>query len=95
MKSAISFSLRLAMALSIAIAVALVQYLLWQYFNHGSNYVSATLSIKGFAYNGFQRDQSPLLGTYPSPAEVASDLDLLARHTDSLRTYGVRDLPDL
>ncbi|PKO58050.1 MAG: benzoate transporter, partial [Betaproteobacteria bacterium HGW-Betaproteobacteria-19] len=95
MKNAASLTYRLALAFAIAALVALAQYWLWQQFNRGSEVAGATQSIKGFAYNGFQRDQSPLLGTYPTDAQLGSDLDLLASAADNLRTYGVTDLPSL
>jgi cellulose synthase/poly-beta-1,6-N-acetylglucosamine synthase-like glycosyltransferase/exo-beta-1,3-glucanase (GH17 family) len=97
MKNISSFILRFALAMAIAAAVAIAQYLIWQQFSHGTDYPGARLSIKGFAYNGFQRDQSPLTQppTFPTPAQIAGDLDLLAKSADSLRTYGVLDLPDL
>ncbi|PLX75441.1 MAG: benzoate transporter [Azoarcus sp.] len=95
MKNAASLTYRLALAFAIAALVALAQYWLWQQFNRGSEVAGVTQSIKGFAYNGFQRDQSPLLGTYPTDAQLGSDLDLLASAADNLRTYGVTDLPSL
>jgi len=95
MKNAASLTVRLALAFAIAALVALAQYWLWQQFNRGSEVAGATQSIKGFAYNGFQRDQSPLLGQYPTDAQLGHDLDLLASSADNLRTYGVTDLPHL
>lgn len=95
MKNAASLTYRLALAFAIAALVALSQYWLWQQFNRGAEFIGATQSIKGFAYNGFQRDQSPLTGKFPTDAQLASDLDLLARSADNLRTYGITDLPNL
>ncbi|MBR0565182.1 glycosyltransferase [Azoarcus sp. L1K30] len=95
MKNAASLTYRLIVAFAIAVLVALAQYWLWQQFNRGAEVAGATQSIKGFAYNGFQRDQSPLLGKYPNDAELGRDLDLLASMSDNLRTYGVTDLPNL
>ncbi len=93
MKKAASLAYRLAIALAIASVVALAQYWVWQAFNRGDEFIGTSQSIKGFAYNGFQRDQSPLKGTYPTREQLAFDLDLLARSSDGLRTYGVTDLP--
>lgn len=95
MKNAASLAYRMTIAIAIASLVALAQYWLWEHFNRGSEFIGASQSIKGFAYNGFQRDQSPLRGTYPTDQQIAADLDLLARSADGLRTYGVNDLPTL
>ncbi len=95
MKKAASLIYRLAMALAIAVAVAAAQHWIWQQFNKGSEFIGTNQSIKGFAYNGFQRDQSPLKGTYPSAGQLGADLDLLVRTADGLRTYGVNDMPPL
>ena len=95
MKDAASLTYRLALAFAIAVLVAVAQYWIWQQFNRGADYAGATQSIKGFAYNGFQRDQSPLTGKFPNDENIANDLDLLASSADNLRTYGVLDIPNL
>ncbi len=95
MKNAVSLAYRLGIAFALASLVALAQYWIWEQFNRGTEFIGTNQSIKGFAYNGFQRDQSPLQGTYPSKKNLADDLDLLARSTDGLRTYGVNDMPSL
>ncbi len=95
MKNAASLAYRLLIALALASAVAVAQYWLWQHFNRGSEFIGATQSIKGFAYNGFQRDQGPQKGLFPTTEQLATDLDLLARSADGLRTYGVNDMPAL
>ncbi|MBP8923853.1 MAG: benzoate transporter, partial [Thauera sp.] len=95
MKKAASFAARVAVAVMIAAAVAFAQYWIWQQLNRSAEFIGTNQSIKGFAYNGFQREQSPLKGTYPTRAELAADLDLLGRRSDGLRTYGVTDMPDL
>ena len=95
MKQAATLIYRLAIALAIAAGVAFIQYWIWQQFNHGAEFISTNQSIKGFAYNGFQRDQSPLKQSYPTREQLAGDLDLLARISDGLRTYGMTDMPEL
>ncbi len=95
MKHAASILYRVAIALAIAAGVAFFQYWIWQQFNRGAEHIGTNQSIKGFAYNGFQRDQSPLKGTYPTTEQIAADLDLLGRMSDGLRTYGITDLPTL
>ena len=95
MKQAATLIYRLAIALAIAAGVAFTQYWIWQQFNHGAEFIGTNQSIKGFAYNGFQRDQSPLKQSYPTREQLAGDLDLLARISDGLRTYGMTDMPEL
>ena len=95
MKQAATLIYRLAIALAIAAGVAFIQYWIWQQFNHGAEFIGTNQSIKGFAYNGFQRDQSPLKQSYPTREQLAGDLDLLARISDGLRTYGMTDMPEL
>ena len=95
MKQAATLIYRIAIALAIAAGVASIQYWIWQQFNHGAEFIGTNQSIKGFAYNGFQRDQSPLKQTYPTREQLAGDLDLLARISDGLRTYGMIDMPEL
>ena len=63
MKKAASFAARVAVAVMIAAAVAFAQYWIWQQLNRSAEFIGTNQSIKGFAYNGFQRDQSPLKGT--------------------------------
>ena len=75
MKKAASFAARVAVAVMIAAAVAFAQYWIWQQLNRSAEFIGTNQSIKGFAYNGFQREQSPLKGTYPTRAELAADLD--------------------
>ena len=58
MKQAASLIYRIAIALAIAAGVAFFQYWIWQQFNRGAEFTGTNQSIKGFAYNGFQRDQA-------------------------------------
>ena len=95
MKQAASIIYRIAIAVAIAAGVAFFQYWIWQQFNHGADFIGTNQSIKGFAYNGFQRDQSPLKQSYPTREQLEADLDLLGRNSDGLRTYGVTDMPAL
>jgi len=95
MKTTVSLIYRLATALILAALVAAAQYTLWEHWNRGAEFIGADNNIQGFAYSAFQRDQSPLRGTYPSEAEIASDLDLLAQSAERIRTYGSTDIPSI
>ncbi len=46
--------------------------------------------IGGYAFSPFQQGESPQDGAYPSPAQIKSDLSLVARHTHNIRTYTVQ-----
>lgn len=95
MKNAASLTYRLAIAFALATLVAFAQYWIWEHFNRGSEFIGTNQSIKGYAYNGFQRDQSPLRGTYPTAEQLGTDLDLLGKSSYGLRTYGMLDTPEL
>ena len=43
--------------------------------------------LHGFAYSGYQANQSPLDRTYPNTAELAHDLKLLKKLTNRIRLY--------
>lgn len=91
MKRFVQLLLRLFTALVIAGFVAFAQYALWEWANRSAYITDAEQEVKGFAYAGYQRHQSPLTGSYPSEAELAGDVDLLANYTNRLRTYSSLD----
>ncbi len=93
MKTAASLIYRLFVALILAGLVAATQYYIAERWNRGAEFVGAGNSIHGFAYSPFQRDQSPLKGTYPTEAQIGADLDLLAQSTERVRTYGITENP--
>ncbi|MDR2637976.1 MAG: glycosyltransferase, partial [Zoogloeaceae bacterium] len=74
-------------ALLIATFVASVHYAVWEVSNRGQDFPDAEQGIRGFAYAGFQRNQTPLDGVYPESGEIEGDIDLLARYTRRIRTY--------
>jgi exo-beta-1,3-glucanase (GH17 family)/cellulose synthase/poly-beta-1,6-N-acetylglucosamine synthase-like glycosyltransferase len=45
--------------------------------------------IGGFAFSPFHAGESPQTNTYPTTAEIKSDLALAAKHTKNIRTYTV------
>lgn len=93
MKNVASLIYRIIVALILAGLVAGAQYLIAERWNRGTEFVGAANSIHGYAYSPFQRDQSPLQGTYPSEAEIGADLDLLSLTAESIRTYGSLENP--
>ncbi|MFN3985046.1 MAG: glycosyltransferase [Rhodocyclaceae bacterium] len=84
---------RFVFALTLTCMVGAAQYMLWQQWNRGSDFVGVEGAIQGFAYSAYRRDQSPLRGERPSDQEIAEDLDLLALSADRIRTYGSTDNP--
>ena len=42
---------------------------------------------RAICYSGFRGGQSPDAGVFPSPAEIASDFEILQGHWDALRLY--------
>jgi len=93
LKTTVSLIYRVIVAFAVAAIVATGQYSLWEHFNRGTEFVGAANNIQGFAYSAFQRDQSPLKGTFPTAQEIGTDLDVLARAADRVRTYGSTDSP--
>ncbi len=71
----------------VATTVALLHLLLWAFVHRPSHPPDWHGPVGGFAFSAFQRDQSPFEYRFPSEADIASDLDLLARHTRRIRTY--------
>jgi exo-beta-1,3-glucanase (GH17 family)/cellulose synthase/poly-beta-1,6-N-acetylglucosamine synthase-like glycosyltransferase len=76
-----------SIALLFAMAFALSHFLLWSLLNQASLLIEAPKVIKGFAYSGFQKNQSPLQRVFPSSAELANDLKLLKPLTNKIRIY--------
>jgi exo-beta-1,3-glucanase (GH17 family)/cellulose synthase/poly-beta-1,6-N-acetylglucosamine synthase-like glycosyltransferase len=98
MKHFLQRSLRFAQcflsALLITAFVTFTQYALWEWANRGESMREVSIDqVKGFAYSAYQRDQSPYQKSFPSETELEGDIDLLARHTRSLRTYSSLENP--
>jgi exo-beta-1,3-glucanase (GH17 family)/cellulose synthase/poly-beta-1,6-N-acetylglucosamine synthase-like glycosyltransferase len=87
LSSALRNSGRALTASLIALAVAALNLALSTHLNRPVDMIDWDGSISGFAYSGFQRDQDPLRGAYPTDAQIQSDLKLLAGHTDRIRSY--------
>lgn len=82
-------------AFGLALAIALLNLLLWAALNRPVHPPEWTGPIHGFAFSAYQRDQSPLDQTFPSDAEIDSDLTLLATATDRVRSYTSSEKPAL
>jgi exo-beta-1,3-glucanase (GH17 family)/cellulose synthase/poly-beta-1,6-N-acetylglucosamine synthase-like glycosyltransferase len=82
-------------AAPLALLVVLLNLAIWQFFNPPLPAPDAPAHVQGLAYNAFQRWESPLSQRFPSRAELAADMQLLATRTDRLRTYSAAELPEL
>ncbi|MDY0012743.1 MAG: glycosyltransferase [Rhodocyclaceae bacterium] len=88
MKQTAKLLFRLIGALLVALLVAAAQYVLWSLPNKGLLASAAGVGVQGFAYAPYQRNQSPLTKRYPTDANVAADLAIMAQSADRIRTYG-------
>ena len=74
-----------------ALGAAVVTFGLWAGANRPATNIPAyTGEIGGFAFSPFHAGESPAENRYPTPAEIKSDLALVARHTRNIRTYTVQ-----
>ena len=71
-----------------ASAFALLHFSMWSISNRALPVMNAPPIVNGFAYSGFQENQSPLDKEYPSTAELEQDLKLLKPLTNRIRIYG-------
>jgi len=83
------------MAIVLALIVAAMNIGLWWYGNLPRGPEDWHGKVGGYALSVFQRYQSPFKQDYPSDDEIASDLKLLHRYTDHIRTYTMQQNPQL
>lgn len=74
-------------ALSIAALVATLNFAGWSAFNPPLDLPDWEGRVAGVAYSGFQRDQDPTRGRFPTEDELAGDLARVGQVTDRIRTY--------
>ena len=91
----IEFIKRFATPLLFALAIAFIHFGIWAGANRALPLMDAPPIVKGFAYSGYQLDQSPLEKQYPSTAELVKDLQLLRPHSDRIRTYSSLENPEV
>ena len=68
--------------------IALIHFGIWSVSNRSLPVMNAPTIVNGFAYSGFQENQSPLEKEYPSTAELEADLKILRPLTNRIRIYG-------
>jgi len=74
-------------SLLIAAAFAVLTIAVWGYANRPTPEPAWPSRVQGFAFQPFQKDQDPVAGDMPTPAQVEGDLALLAGKARSVRTY--------
>ncbi len=92
-------SRKLGLNLVIFVAIAALFTGIWALYNRPVSAPEWPEQISGFSFSPFQQNQNPQKNIYPNDAQIRSDLELLSKHTDSIRTYSVEgtlaDIPRL
>ncbi len=83
----IHFLKRIYQPFLFATIVAILHFGLWDFANKALPLINVKPTVNGYAYSGFQSDQSPLEKDYPSTAELMQDLTILKKHSDRIRIY--------
>lgn len=83
------------MGLGLAALVACLNFALWQAWNRPVLAPEHAGQVAGFAYNAFQRWDSPILKRYPGNEAIESDLVMLSDMTRRIRTYSSAEFPAL
>lgn len=87
--------------LNLVVLVALAALLtgVWALYNRPVSAPDWPESISGFSFSPFRLDQSPQSGRFPSDEQIRSDLELVSRMTENIRTYSTKgslsDIPFL
>ncbi len=79
------------LALVVAAVIAGTNWAFWAWMNRPVVTQGNETKIAGFAYSGYQRDQSPMAESFPSVQDLASDMQILAQYTTRIRTYSSID----
>lgn len=71
----------------------------WALYNRPVSVPDWPESISGFSFSPFRLNQNPQKNQFPSDDEIRSDLELVSKSTDNIRTYSVKgslaDIPRL
>src|SRR3546814_3280620 len=96
-KSALKSKLidRFSIPLVFALTIAFIHFAVWAVANRALPLMDAPPIVSGFAYSGFQLNQSPLEKKYPSTEDLQRDLELLQPYSDRIRTYGSLENPQV
>jgi exo-beta-1,3-glucanase (GH17 family)/cellulose synthase/poly-beta-1,6-N-acetylglucosamine synthase-like glycosyltransferase len=70
-----------------ALVIASVHFGLWALANRALPLINVKPIVHGFAYSGFQANQSPLDKKFPNTAELVQDLKILKTLSNRIRIY--------
>jgi exo-beta-1,3-glucanase (GH17 family)/cellulose synthase/poly-beta-1,6-N-acetylglucosamine synthase-like glycosyltransferase len=70
-----------------ALMIAGLHVGLWSITNRALPLINVKPVVNGFAYSGFQANQSPFEKEFPSTAELSQDLTILKKFTNRIRLY--------
>lgn len=76
--------------LAIFVSIAAIAVASWAFYNRPVDAPDWPASISGFAFSPFQANQDPAKDQYPTEQQLRSDLKLLSKHTNRVRTYSVK-----
>ncbi|WP_291226321.1 glycosyltransferase [Dokdonella sp.] len=82
-------------ALTVTVLVAVANIGLWAFINRPVHITDWHGKVGGFAYNPSQRYQDPTKFIFPSESELDSDIRMLSRYTQRLRTYSSYENPQI
>ncbi|TBU91257.1 glycosyltransferase [Phytopseudomonas dryadis] len=82
-------SRKFGLNLIVFLAIAALFTGIWALYNRPVTAPDWPEQVSGYSFSPFRQGQNPQTGTYPSEAEIRADLELLAKQTDSIRTYSV------
>jgi len=78
---------RISFPLLFAILFSCLHFGLWAVANRALPLINVQPAVHGFAYSGYQEDQSPLTKRFPNSAELKRDIKLLKKLTNRIRVY--------
>lgn len=70
-----------------ALMIATLHVGVWSVTNRALPLINVKPTVNGFAYSGFQANQSPFDKEFPSTAELSQDLTILKKLTNRIRLY--------
>ena len=83
------FSRKFGLNLVVFLAIAALFTGIWALYNRPVTAPDWPEQISGYSFSPYRQGQSPQTGVEPSEQEIRSDLELLSKQTDSIRTYSV------
>ncbi|MBB4866424.1 exo-beta-1,3-glucanase (GH17 family)/cellulose synthase/poly-beta-1,6-N-acetylglucosamine synthase-like glycosyltransferase [Pseudomonas nitritireducens] len=92
-------SRKFGLNLVVFVALAALFTGFWALYNRPVSVPDWPESISGFSFSPFRLNQNPQKDQFPSDDEIRSDLELVSKNTDNIRTYSVKgslaDIPRL